>query len=78
MVATVGAKGRVVLPAALRSERAWDEGTKLLFIPSANGVTIMTREEGLAALRSAFQGRSVTDELISERRAAAALERETA
>ncbi|MCL2091927.1 MAG: AbrB/MazE/SpoVT family DNA-binding domain-containing protein [Micrococcales bacterium] len=68
MVATVGPKGRLVLPVALRRRHGWDEGATLLFIETEAGTLITTRDQALADLRRQLAGPSLAEELVTQRR----------
>jgi AbrB family looped-hinge helix DNA binding protein len=77
---SLGARGRIVLPADLRAERKWKEGERLRLVEEDDGtLRLMTVDEALGRLRGmhahlATPGVSVVDELIAERRAEAARE----
>jgi AbrB family looped-hinge helix DNA binding protein len=69
---TVGQKGRVVIPAAVRARHGWDEGAVLVGFEAEDGFTLMSREAALRMVRSQLAGPSLADELIRERHAEAA------
>jgi len=71
---TVGNKGRVVLPADVRSRFGWDEGTVLIAFETESGFEIMDRAEALRRVRAEFagKGKELLEELFAERRAEAA------
>ena len=72
---TVGNKGRIVLPADLRQERGWFEGTVLLLLETEGGVELLTRDELERQVLAQADGTTdVVGELIAERRAEAARE----
>lgn len=71
---TVGDRGRVVLPAELRQRLDLREGTPLILMESAEGMVLLTREQLEKRVRSELEGPSLVDELLAERRAAAAEE----
>jgi AbrB family looped-hinge helix DNA binding protein len=72
---TMGDRGRVVIPAELRQREGWTQGTTLLLIDTEEGVTLMTHDQLLARVRRSLAGApSLVDELIAERRQAAAEE----
>ena len=74
---TMGAKGRVVIPAQLRAQNNMTEGTQLLFLDNDDGgLIIMTREQLERKVRKSLEGPSLVDELIAERRLAAKKEAE--
>lgn len=69
--APLGDRGRLVVPAELRTRQGWEQGTPLLFIETPNGVVLMTREQAKRSLREQLAGKNLVDELITERRTAA-------
>jgi AbrB family looped-hinge helix DNA binding protein len=72
---TVGNKGRIVLPADLRQERGWSEGTVLLLLETETGVELLTRDALEKRVHAAAAGiTGVVAELLAERRAEAARE----
>jgi bifunctional DNA-binding transcriptional regulator/antitoxin component of YhaV-PrlF toxin-antitoxin module len=72
---SVGDRGRVVLPAELRHAKGWVEGTLLIAYETEQGVVIATRDEILRRVRAQLVGApSLVDELLAERRSAAAEE----
>ena len=73
---TVGNKGRVVLPAAIRQSRNWTEGTVLIAVDTDDGVLLLTRDELERKVLAEFAGKGngIVDELIDERHAEAARE----
>jgi bifunctional DNA-binding transcriptional regulator/antitoxin component of YhaV-PrlF toxin-antitoxin module len=74
--ARVGNKGRVVLPAGLRESQGWTDDTVLIFVEEQGGVRVLSRDEAEASIRLQLSATSVVEELIAERRAAAAVEDE--
>ena len=75
-IVVVGRKGRVVIPAPIRRALDLEEGSELVVTLEQDGVLLLPRSAVRKRLRSMFAGveRSLADELISERRAAAAEE----
>ncbi len=77
---TVGAKGRVVLPADLRARLGIGEGSELLARIEGRTLVLEPREAVLARVRDRFAAIpadvSLADELIAERRAEARRESE--
>lgn len=73
---TYGDRGRIVLPAAVRSEVAWTPGTRLLVTTDDDGsVHLRPYQAAADALRGMFAalpGGSLADELNADRRAEAA------
>lgn len=73
---SVGRKGRVVIPVQIRRQLGIDEGTELLAVVEQDGVLLLPRAAVKRRLRGMFAGvkTSMADELIQDRRAAAAEE----
>ena len=72
ITATIGPKGRMVVPQEIRTRRGWHEGSVLVFAEDNESVRLMTAAEALQHFRSSIAGvPSPVDELIAERRAAA-------
>lgn len=72
----VGPKGRIVIPVEIRRSLGLREGSELLAIVEGDSVVLMPRAAVKRRLRSIFAGvgTSMREELIAERRAAAAEE----
>ncbi len=73
-VAPMGDRGRLVIPAELRSRQHWDQGVPLLMIETTGGVILVTREQAKALVRSQLDGTDALAVLLAERRAAASAE----
>jgi AbrB family looped-hinge helix DNA binding protein len=75
-VVLVGPKGRVVIPARIRRELGIREGSELVAVVDGPAVVLVPRAAVKSRLRSLFAGvsSSLSDELIADRRAAAARE----
>lgn len=73
-VVSVGPKGRVVIPVEIRRELGIGEGTELVAMVEGPAVVLVPRSAVKARLRSIFAGlpTSLREELIADRRAAAA------
>jgi AbrB family looped-hinge helix DNA binding protein len=67
----VRSRGRVVLPAAVRSSAGLSEGTELTLRESSEGLVLLTRQQLLARVRRDL-GADLVDELLAGRRRAAA------
>lgn len=72
--APLGDRGRLVVPAELHNRQGWRQGDPLLFMETPDGVVLMTREQAKVLIRRQLAGRSLVEELMAERRAAAARE----
>ncbi|MCL2455424.1 MAG: AbrB/MazE/SpoVT family DNA-binding domain-containing protein [Micrococcales bacterium] len=74
--ATMGHKGRIVVPLELRRRHGWDEGSTLVFVDDGTTVNVMSADDALAAFRASVASTpSPVDELIAERRAEAEAEK---
>lgn len=70
----VGNKGRIVVPVTVRENHAWVEGTVLIAVDTPSGLLLMSEDEALRQVREQTGGRSLVQELMDERRAAALIE----
>lgn len=68
----MGDRGRLVIPAEVRSDLNWTQGTRLILIESETGATLMSLDQARAVIKAQLAGRSLADELIAERHAEAA------
>jgi AbrB family looped-hinge helix DNA binding protein len=75
-VLSVGPKGRVVIPVDIRRRLGIEEGSELVAVLDQDGVLLLPREAVKRRLRTMLAGVNVSmaDELIRDRRAAAAEE----
>jgi len=67
----LGDRGRLVVPAELRAKQKWEQGTPLLLIETDGGVVLASQAQAKQLVRAQLAGRSLVDELIADRRAAA-------
>lgn len=72
-VIVLGARGRLVLPAKVREQYGLDEGDRLVLTAQPNGILqLASLRDQARAMRGVFRdtapGRSLTDELIADRR----------
>ena len=70
----VGNKGRLVVPAEVRKRCHLDEGTIMILIEADSGLILMNQEQLKARVRADMKGTSLVDELMAERKLAAAKE----
>jgi AbrB family looped-hinge helix DNA binding protein len=70
----MGDRGQVVVPAGLRERSGLHPGRKMVFIETANGVLLLTREQLREMVRSGLTGRDLVGELLVARRAESAVE----
>ena len=68
---TMGDRGRLVIPAEVRSG-GLQPGDPLVLVDTGDGVVVLTREQARARVRAQLAGPSLVDELLAERREAAA------
>ena len=75
-VVSVGPKGRVVIPVEIRRQLGIGEGSELVAMVEGPAIVLLPRSAVKARLRSMFASvtTSLRDELMAERRAAAAQE----
>lgn len=75
---TLDAQGRVLIPAEIRHAKGWEPGERLWVRVVKGRLMILTPDEALDLAQELFMeglppgGPSMVDELIAERRAAAA------
>jgi len=67
----MGDRGRLVIPAELRSRVGLVEGTPLVLFDTPGGVVLMSREQLKARVRGDLAGLDLVGELLAERRGAA-------
>ncbi|MEO8907309.1 MAG: AbrB/MazE/SpoVT family DNA-binding domain-containing protein [Microbacteriaceae bacterium] len=72
----MGDRGRVVVPLALRRQRNWSEGTKLLAVDTERGVILTGRREFEDLISGQLARADLVAQLIEERRAASLREDE--
>lgn len=71
---SLGDRGRLVVPAPLREGQHWEQGTPLIMLGTERGVLMMTREQAKQLVRDQLTGASLVEELVADRRRAAAAE----
>jgi AbrB family looped-hinge helix DNA binding protein len=69
---TMGDRGRLVVPAALRERLHLEAGTPLVLIETDLGVVLATREQLKGLVRTQLQGLDLVAELLEDRRRQAA------
>lgn len=70
----MGDRGRLVVPAELRDHAGLAEGTVLVLVETPAGIVVLTRPQLRDRVRAELAGTSLVDDLLAERRAAAAAE----
>ncbi len=70
----MGDRGRLVIPAELRSRAGLVEGTPIVLLDTPGGVVMMSREQLKTRVRAELAGLDLVTELLEERRRAAASE----
>jgi bifunctional DNA-binding transcriptional regulator/antitoxin component of YhaV-PrlF toxin-antitoxin module len=68
----MGDRGRLVVPAELRTKAGFVEGTPLVLIDTPGGVVVLTRTQLRDRVRAELEGVDLVGELLADRRAEAA------
>jgi bifunctional DNA-binding transcriptional regulator/antitoxin component of YhaV-PrlF toxin-antitoxin module len=63
-----------VIPAEVREASGLEEGTRLVLLPTTAGLVLMTKEQLRQRVHRDLAGLDLVDQLLAERREAAALE----
>ena len=74
---TMGDRGRLVVPAELRDSAGLHPGSSLVLVETDSGVVLLTRDQVKARVRADLAGRDLVDDLLADRRRAAAAEDES-
>jgi AbrB family looped-hinge helix DNA binding protein len=69
---TMGDRGRLVIPAEVRADLNWEQGTRLILTETDEGLLLMSVDQARAMIKAQLGGRSLADELVAERHAEAA------
>ncbi len=72
--AVLGERGRIAVPADLRTQHGFKKGASLVFVGSPWGLVITSREALLDRIQSELQGSSLLEDLLIDRRREAAIE----
>lgn len=72
--ATMGDRGRLVVPQELRERAGLTEGRQVVLIETADGVLLTTREQLRNLVRADLNGKNLVDHLLADRRAEVARE----
>lgn len=67
----MGDRGRVVVPAEVRSRSGLLEGMPLVLLETSGGLVLLTREQLRARVRDELEGLDLVGELLADRRRAA-------
>ncbi|MFV0308779.1 MAG: AbrB/MazE/SpoVT family DNA-binding domain-containing protein [Desertimonas sp.] len=70
----MGDRGRLVVPAAARERAGLEPGTPVVIVETEGGLILMTRGQLRDRVRREMSGLALVDELLAERRVAAASE----
>ncbi len=68
----MGDRGRLVIPSALRERVGLSTGASLVLLETGGGLVLLTREQLKQRVRADLGGLDLVDELLAERRRAAA------
>ena len=64
----MGDRGRLVIPAEVRAEHGFDEGTPLILMDTPTGIVLLTRAQLRARVRDDLAGLDLVSELLEDRR----------
>ena len=70
----LGDRGRLVIPAELRTHQSWHQGTPLVIVETEAGVIMASRDQMKSLVRRQLTGESLVAELVAERRVSASAE----
>ncbi len=68
----MGDRGRLVIPAEVRAEHGFEEGTPLVLLDTAGGLVLLTRGQLRDRVRADLAGLDLVSELLADRRREAA------
>ena len=68
----MGDRGRLVIPAEVRAEHGFEEGTPLILLDTDNGLVLLTRAQLRDRVRADLAGQDLVSELLADRRREAA------
>lgn len=72
--ASMGDRGRLVVPAELRERAGLHEGRPVVFVETARGLLLLTREQLRDLVREGLEGKDLVGRLLADRRAASSAE----
>ena len=72
--ATMGDRGRLVVPAELRERAGLHEGRPVVLVESPQGLLLLTREQLRDLVRSGLEGKDLVSQLLADRHSAASVE----
>jgi AbrB family looped-hinge helix DNA binding protein len=67
----MGNRGRIVVPAEVRTRAGLVEGTPLVLLDTPGGLVLLTREQLRARVRDELAGLDLIGQLLADRRRAA-------
>jgi len=70
----MGDRGRLVIPAEVRAEHGFEEGTALVLVDTAAGLVLLTRAQLRDRVRADLVGADLVASLLADRRREAAAE----
>jgi AbrB family looped-hinge helix DNA binding protein len=71
---TMGDRGRLVIPAELRTQNGLTEGTPIVLIATPRGLLLLGRDQLKALVRDDLSGLDLVGDLLADRRRQAAAE----
>ena len=69
---TMGDRGRLVVPNEVRRRAGLEPGTPLVLLETEGGIVLLTRDQLRDRVRSELAGLDLVDQLLADRRRAAA------
>ncbi len=73
-IATMGDRGRLVVPVELRERAGLHDGRPVVFVETPHGLLLLTREQLRDLVRAGLEGKDLVTQLLADRRTAAAAE----
>lgn len=67
----MGDRGRLVVPAAVRTRARLAQGDRLVLIDGPGGIVLLTQAQALARIQADLDGLDLVGDLLTERRMAA-------
>lgn len=64
----MGDRGRLVIPAEVRAEHGFEEGTPLVLLDTSSGLVLLTRAQLRARVREDLAGSDLVADLLADRR----------
>jgi len=72
--ASMGDRGRLVVPAELRERAGLHDGRQVVLVETPQGLLLLTREQLRDLVRQGLEGKDLVRQLLADRRSAASAE----